>query len=83
VPPPPEAPELSAERVAALDQMLPGRWRYLVRNGEAETELISVAHELKADVIVVGRARHPGRHVLGSVASRLVRHSDTPVLVVP
>ncbi|HEX3611157.1 MAG TPA: universal stress protein [Sporichthyaceae bacterium] len=83
VPPPLDPPELSPERAAVLNEFLPGRWRYLTRNGEAEAELIAVAHELKADAIVVGRARHPSRHMLGSVASRLVRHADTPVVVVP
>jgi nucleotide-binding universal stress UspA family protein len=72
-----------ASTVEALDDLLPGRWRIVVREGEAGAELERVAGECQADAIVVGRSRNPGRHLLGSVAARLVRHANHPVIVVP
>ncbi len=69
--------------VRGLDELLHGRWRHDDRRGEAAAELAAAAEEVRADAIVVGRSRAPARHVLGSVAARLVRHATTPVIVVP
>jgi len=47
--------------------------------------LLNVAHEIQADMIVVG-AKGPGTvHdvALGSTAMKLLHHSDIPVVVVP
>jgi nucleotide-binding universal stress UspA family protein len=74
---------LPAEIVKFLDEMIPERWEHVVRVGEPAHKLAAVADELRADAIVVGRSRSPTRHVLGSVAARLVRHARTPVIVVP
>jgi nucleotide-binding universal stress UspA family protein len=74
---------LTERAVAALDELLAGRWRVEVRTGDPAEELEGLARELRADAIVVGRSRNPGRHVLGSVSGRLVRHARHPVIVVP
>jgi nucleotide-binding universal stress UspA family protein len=69
--------------MAALDEVLAGRWRVEVMTGDPAEELERLAREVRADAIVVGRSRNPGRHVLGSVSGRLVRHARHPVIVVP
>jgi nucleotide-binding universal stress UspA family protein len=74
---------LDRPTIDALDELLPGRWHLVLREGEAGAELERVAQECQADAIVVGRSRNPGRHLLGSVAARLVRHANHPVIVVP
>lgn len=74
---------LTPENARALDELLPGRWRVVECTGEPGAELERVAREVRADAIIVGRSRNPGRHLLGSVASRLARRSSHPVIVVP
>jgi nucleotide-binding universal stress UspA family protein len=74
---------VSTETLVALDELLPGQWRIVTREGEPGAELERVAQECQADAIVVGRSRNPGRHLLGSVAARLVRRANHPVIVVP
>lgn len=80
---PAEEPALAPNLLRALDELLDGRWSRSVRRGEAAAELSAAAEELRADALIVGRSRAPARHVLGSVAARLVRHAATPVIVVP
>ncbi|MCL2396368.1 MAG: universal stress protein [Acidimicrobiaceae bacterium] len=74
---------LTPENISALDELLPGRWRLVECTGEPGAELERVARDVRADAIVVGRSRNPGRHLLGSVTSRLVRRANHPVIVVP
>jgi nucleotide-binding universal stress UspA family protein len=53
--------------------------------GRVALEIIYAAHELKADLIVIG-SRAPSRLrglLFGSVSQRVLRHADIPVLVVP
>lgn len=54
-------------------------------SGHPAAEIIDLAHELRSDLIVMGTTGKSGveRMLLGSVASRVVRESDVPVLVVP
>jgi nucleotide-binding universal stress UspA family protein len=57
----------------------------MVRHGDAAEQVISMAHVLAADLIVIG-AQH--RHfvdttVLGVTTVRVTRHAPCPVLVVP
>lgn len=56
-----------------------------VRVGHPHREIRAYADEVDADVLVVGTHGRSGlsRTLLGSVASRLVRSSTVPVLVVP
>ena len=58
-------------------------WDFVVRTGSAGEEIIKVAVEAGADIVVVGSNRHSSLHnlVLGSTAAYLTAHSPAPVLV--
>lgn len=56
---------------------------FMVRRGDAFTELRETATEMHADTVVVGASEHAGHRLVGSVASRLVRAGRWPVTVVP
>jgi nucleotide-binding universal stress UspA family protein len=57
--------------------------RYLETSGEPADKLVEKAHELEADLIVIGRRNGHRRHAFpGSVSSRVVRHAPCDVLVV-
>ena len=55
-----------------------------VRLGSAETEIVEVAKELAADLIVIGTHGRTGlaHFFLGSVAEKIVRTAPCPVLTV-
>lgn len=55
-----------------------------VRCGKAFQEIADVAHEIKADLVVMTTHGYGGwKHLtLGSTAERVVQHADCPVLVV-
>ena len=55
-----------------------------VIEGDPAESILEYAEEIDADVIVAGTHGRSGvrRHLLGSVAERLVRHADCPVLTV-
>ena len=54
-----------------------------VRHGRAHREILTAADELDADLIVLGTHGRSGidRVLLGSVAARVVRQSEIPVLI--
>ena len=60
-------------------------WDFRTAVGDPASELLRVAHEHSASMLVIGRHGHPrfaglfGR----SVSDRLVREADIPVLIVP
>lgn len=56
-----------------------------VRRGPPAQEVLRVAHEVGADLIVVGRYGKGGLKIgrLGSIADRILRHAPVSVLVVP
>ncbi|GHF24520.1 universal stress protein A [Amycolatopsis deserti] len=56
---------------------------FIVRRGDAFTELRRAAVELHADLVVVGASESRGHRIVGSVANRLVRAGLWPVTVVP
>jgi len=58
--------------------------RQLVRGNEPAEDLISVANETDADLIVIGlRRRSPvGKLILGSNAQRILLDAQCPVLAV-
>lgn len=55
------------------------------RSGRVADEIIDAAHELQVSEIVIGASRRSwlGRLLMGSLAPRLLRLSDLPVLIVP
>ncbi len=55
-----------------------------LREGDPATEILDYADEIDADLIVAGTHGRTGvgRRVIGSVAERLVRHADCPVMTV-
>jgi nucleotide-binding universal stress UspA family protein len=58
-------------------------WEFVVRAGSPGEEIVEVADETGADLVVVGSNRHSSLHnlVLGSTAAYLATHSKAPVLV--
>jgi universal stress protein A len=57
----------------------------LVRSGRAAWEIVRVAAEVKADLIIITTHGYTGlKHVLmGSTAELIVRHAPCPVMTVP
>ena len=58
-------------------------WDFVVRSGSPGEEIVQVADESNADLVVVGSNRHSSLHNLvpGSTAAYLATHSRAPVLV--
>jgi nucleotide-binding universal stress UspA family protein len=58
-------------------------WEFVVRAGSPGEEIVQLADETAADLVVVGSNRHSSLHnlVLGSTAAYLATHSRPPVLV--
>lgn len=57
--------------------------RYHETSGEPADELVEKAHELEADLIVIGRRNGNRRRAFpGSVTSRVIQHASCDVLVV-
>jgi nucleotide-binding universal stress UspA family protein len=58
-------------------------WELMIRVGSPGEEIVKVADETGADLIVVGSNRHSSLHnlLLGSTAAYLATHSRVPVLV--
>jgi nucleotide-binding universal stress UspA family protein len=94
----PVAPEdigADARRTAALLEWLGGRLRALGNvpshlrivgheaHGDPATVIVHTAHQLSADLIVVGTRERSGvGRLLGSVSEFVLRHAESPVLVV-
>jgi nucleotide-binding universal stress UspA family protein len=78
--------EIAAELRQQLVQQAPRLGldaELLVREGNPYAELLRVAEERKVDAIVVGASTQAGHRLVGSLATRLVRHATWPVTVVP
>jgi nucleotide-binding universal stress UspA family protein len=56
---------------------------FMVRRGDAFTELRQAATDAQADMVVVGASEQAGHRLVGSIATRLVRAGRWPVTVVP
>ena len=78
--------EISTAAKRAVEELsaLHGGLRAMLREGDPSTELLAVANELKAKMLVMGTHGRSGiAHLfLGSVAERVMRHSTIPVLTV-
>lgn len=60
------------------------RARAVVRVGETAEEILYVADEQNADLIVIGSRGHNGRpEIFGSVTDRVARLTRRPLLIVP
>lgn len=61
------------------------RVQEMVVEGDAPEEILRVARELQADVLVIGARRRPFADgtVIGATTTRVARHSPVPVLTVP
>ena len=72
-----EAAEIRAEGVEATVEV--------VVSPRIDEAIVAKARELGADVIVMGTHGRSGlaRAVIGSVADRVLRHADVPVVLVP
>jgi K+-sensing histidine kinase KdpD len=55
-----------------------------IREGDPAEEILTYAEEIGADAIVAGTHGRSGveRRLIGSVAERLVRHADCPVMTI-
>jgi nucleotide-binding universal stress UspA family protein len=85
-----EAREREASDARALTAEIASRagvtWTFERREGSAPDEILAAAKEQAAGpgtVIVVGRAGHAARHLMGSVPTRLLHNSPYPVMVIP
>lgn len=69
--------------LAELEQRCPN-CEGLVRAGDPPQQIVDTAHELGADLIVMGRHGRRGlpRMLLGDVAEKVIRTSSLPVLTV-
>jgi len=84
-PPPPEAPEAMTERLARVrpaDESIDVR--HYVLEGDPATEIVALARDTGADLIVMGTHGRTGlgRLLMGSVAELVVRRAPCPVLTV-
>jgi len=55
-----------------------------IGHGSAAKEIVRIAEEAKADLIVIATQGHTGWHhlVIGSVAEKVIRHATCPVLAI-
>ncbi len=71
------------EAVEAESARVGVRAELVVRDGNPFTEIVRLAGELQADVVIVGASTKAGHRFVGSLAVHLVRASRWPVTVVP
>lgn len=73
------------EEVAALQAAGVKATGTVVGNGRVDRAITQAAKDQGADVIVMGTHGRSGlsRAVIGSVADRVIRHSEVPVVLVP
>jgi len=81
-----EPTEIAASELAqqAREHLHATRHNILIRRGDPADELLTVAHEQEADLIVVGRRGRDlaARVLMGSIAARIVTRAPCDVLVV-
>ena len=78
--------EVSSAASRALEQLASqsGGLRYMLREGDAASEILATAEEVKPTMIAMGTHGRTGfAHVfLGSVAEKVIRKATAPVLTV-
>jgi nucleotide-binding universal stress UspA family protein len=79
-----EAAASGLERIVRRVEAVWPRVRGIVLWGAAAEKIVAYAHEMDADLVVVGtHGRHgPSRWLIGSVAEHVTRACHTPVLTV-
>ena len=77
-----QANKWAAKELAALAKANNITTKPDMRHGSAGSAIVDAANEMKADLIIIA-SHKPGLadYFLGSTASRVVRHSQCPVLV--
>lgn len=77
--------ERSLEQARDEAGFTPSRAVLQIAVGDAAHEIVAAARALRADVIVMGTHGHGfvGRLLMGSVADKVLRQADRPVLIVP
>jgi len=91
IPTPEQVRQARAKALEALEARIPaelrgaGRVETLVTEGGPAAEILRVAEERKASVIVIATHGRTGllRFALGSVADRVIRGASCPVLLIP
>ena len=75
----------SLQRARDTARFTPERTEMTVAMGDPAREIVAAAAALHADLIVLGTHGHGlvARLVMGSVADKVLRHADRPVLIVP
>jgi nucleotide-binding universal stress UspA family protein len=88
-----EGPSLYEEDLKWAQQLLDGQVRKIeeegasvtkahLRTGEPDAEVVGLAEDIGADMIVVGsRGTSPLRRPIGSVSSSIATHAHCPVLI--
>ena len=75
------------EQFTVVVQSLPEsiKFRNVIATGDAADEIVRLAKDESADLIVIATHGLTGwRHLIfGSVAEKVIRHADRPVLVIP
>jgi len=78
-----QARDLLGEHVELVEQAGGEVAKTYLRTGEPDAEVIAVAEEIGADLIVAGsRGKSPLRRPIGSVSSSIAAHAHCPVLVI-
>ncbi len=84
---PPLTADLERELATWVDPHLGGRTKYrqMVATGQAAEQVLQIADEISADLIVIGAQHRIFRDstVIGATTERLVRFARIPVLTVP
>lgn len=68
--------------VVADDVRATWQLRLHVRRGHPDEQIVELAEEVQADLLVIGRYGHATRRRLGSTADRVLAQAECPVLVV-
>ena len=77
-----KAAELVTEQVRRVLGVSTDDFRVRIETGDAEDEIVRIAEEVQASLIVVGaRPREGSERVLGHIAERVVRYAHATVLV--
>ncbi|WP_255949731.1 universal stress protein [Streptomyces odontomachi] len=75
--------EVLGLELACADYLSEVPWILVERGGDICHELEGVGHEYEADAIVVGSTHGIVGRIFGSVAGRLARRAQRPVIVIP